>query len=72
MVHPGAKEFLDVSLSKRKINVKYAEPISLTRGVPFIMATNDFFGDYGCLVSKERMREDYDDEFQYNAKYRLT
>lgn len=45
LLFTGAKEYLDVSLSKRKINVKYADPISLTRGVPFLMGTNDFIGE---------------------------
>lgn len=54
MTHAGAKEFLDVSLSKRKINVKFSDPVSLTRGVPFIMATNDFFGDYQSICKRQQ------------------
>lgn len=37
-----AKEYLDVSLPVRKIDVKYKDPVALTKGVPFILASNDF------------------------------
>lgn len=40
-----AKEYLDVSLPVRKVDVKFRDPVGITKGVPFIMASNDFPGD---------------------------
>ena len=40
-----AKEYLDVSLPSRKIDVKFKDPVAISKGVPFIFASNDFPGD---------------------------
>ena len=45
----GSKEYLDVSQSTRKVNIKYENPISIMKGAPFIFCTNDFMGEQETL-----------------------
>ena len=53
-----AKEYLDVSLPARKIDVKFKDPVTISKGVPFIFASNDFPGDIANIWEKSMFYKD--------------
>jgi len=54
-----AKEFLDISQPVRKVDIKFKDPVSLSKGVPFIMATNDYPGDLSEVWDKNVYFKNY-------------
>lgn len=53
-----AKEYLDVSLPVRKVDVKFKDPVTISKGIPFFFASNDFPGDVKEIWEKNVFYKD--------------